>query len=88
MPIVFISDQISQRKIEHHFNEKRTASLYIYVIMVQPIAEHTGPFSLSLFGTNNKFTSEDIIARWKFIFKELAKFRINLLRFSLDGDLH
>ena len=76
----------SAKEIKFHFNEERTASL-IYVIMAQPIAKHTGPFSLSLFGTDNKFTSEDIIARWKFILKELVKFGINLFGFSSDGDL-
>ncbi|KYM95090.1 hypothetical protein ALC62_14273 [Cyphomyrmex costatus] len=85
MPISYSFLARSAKEIEHHFNEGRTASL-VYVIIAQPIAEHTSPFCLSLFGIDDKFTSEDIIARWKFILKELAKFGINVLGFSSDGD--
>lgn len=75
----------SAKEIEHHFSEGKTASL-VYAIMAQPIAEHSAPFCLSLFGTDNKFTSQDVIKRWKFILKELVTFGITVLGFSSDGD--
>ncbi|XP_067210201.1 uncharacterized protein [Linepithema humile] len=85
MPISYSFLARSAKEIEHHFSKEKTASL-VYAIMAQPIAEHTGPFCLSLFGTDNKFTSQDVITRWKFVLKELAKFGITVLGFSSDGD--
>lgn len=60
MPISYSFLARSAKEIEHHFNEGKTASL-VYVIMAQPIAEHTTPFCLSLFDTDNKFTVQDVI---------------------------
>lgn len=85
MPISYSFMARSAKEIEHYFSEGKTASL-VYAIMAQPIAEHSGPFCLSLFGTDNRFTSQEVTKRWKFILKELATFGITVLGFSSDGD--
>ncbi len=49
---------------------KTTAiSKYAYVYMAQPIKEGVPAFSLACLGTDNKFTAEDVLKRWKYIMK-------------------
>lgn len=52
--------------------EKPHSSL-IYLIMAQPVSENVPPFILSLFGTDNGFTTQDVMFRWKHIKNESDK---------------
>lgn len=45
----------------------------VYMIAAQPLQKHAPPFILQLFGTDNKFTSENVRARWFYIVSELKK---------------
>lgn len=54
--------------------------------MAQPLKENFPAFCLQLFGTDNKFTSKDVIKRWDFIEKELLKYEIRIMGRSSDGD--
>lgn len=84
MPISYSFLARSAKESEHHFSKEKTASL-VYAIMAHPIAD-SSPFCLALFGTDNGFTLQDVIKRWKYILKELATFEITVLGFSSDGD--
>lgn len=46
----------------------------VYVVMAQPIMDHAPPFILQVFGTNNKFTSNNVMQRWKHTIHELEKY--------------
>lgn len=52
---------------------KLPTSALVYVIMAQPIQLNSAPFVLQVFGTNNKFTAEDVQHRWKATQLELMK---------------
>lgn len=71
MPITCTYVARSLGDIERHM--RNTLSSLVYVIMAQPIKPNCPPFVLQLFGTNNKFTSVDVLNRWKFTITELEK---------------
>ena len=79
----FIGDSFAD--IEIYF---KTADIsnYAYLYAVQPLQQGIPSFCLSVIGTNNKFTAEDILTRWKFIHGELLQRGIKVLNFSADGD--
>lgn len=43
---------------------KKDASSLVYIIMAQPVKENCAPFILQIYGTDNKFTSTDVLNRW------------------------
>lgn len=45
-------------------------SKHVYVYMVQPLGKNIPPFCLACIGTNNKFTFETELNRWKYIFEK------------------
>ncbi|KAK3917892.1 FhuE receptor [Frankliniella fusca] len=57
-----------------------------YAIIAQPLQAGASSFCLSLFGTNNCFTSENVYKRWAFISQELLKIGIKVECFASDGD--
>lgn len=60
------------KEIELNFQTGKEASI-IYVVMAQPIKQGIPPFCLQLFGSDNKFTADEVSKRWKYIKSELAK---------------
>lgn len=69
IPNTFIAQSL--RDIEKHM--KNPLSHLVYVIIAQPIMEKSPPFILQIFGTNNKFSSMDVLNRWKHTETELNK---------------
>ena len=64
-----------------------TIAKYAYVYMVKPLGTYDVPaFCLSCFGTDNKFTAEQVVLRWKYILGECQKRGITVLTISSDGD--
>lgn len=39
-----------------------------------------------MFGSNNKFTSDDVLKRWKYIEKQAECYNIEIEGFASDGD--
>lgn len=52
-------------------NQKSTL---VYLIMAQPIKENVPPFVLSIFGTDNRFCTYDVVKRWEYMAKELDRY--------------
>lgn len=48
-------------------------STLVYLIMAQPMNENTQPFVLQIFGTDNRFSKEDVVKRWANTRNELSK---------------
>lgn len=46
-------------------NITREKSTLVYIIMAQPLMRNAPPFLLQMFGTNNRFQSQDVLRRWK-----------------------
>lgn len=71
MPIISSYLARSLPEIEKHM--KKQLSSIVYVIMAQPIKAKCPPFILQLYGTNNKFTTQNVLERWKYTIAELKK---------------
>lgn len=62
------------KDIESHM--KKELSHFIYAIVAQPLKPNSPPFILQIYGTNNKFTADQLTARWKYTINELKRFKI------------
>lgn len=54
--------------------------------MVQPLKQNIPPFCLSIFGTDNKFTANEVTLRWQYIKEKLQEIKIRVVGVSTDGD--
>ncbi|GAB0093294.1 hypothetical protein DMENIID0001_083760 [Sergentomyia squamirostris] len=61
-------------------------SEYVYVVLAQPLVINAPPFLLMTFGTDNTFTSDDVLNRWNTLIEQLKSQNIDILGFSSDGD--
>lgn len=86
MPIPFQYPATNASEIINHFSGKNEISTFLNVIMAQPIDPNVPAFCLLIFGSNNKYTSRDVINRWKNIVDQLAKVDIKVLSISSDSD--
>lgn len=75
----------SLRQIEQYF-EKESKSNYINMIICQPLVNKSSGFCLCVYGTNNRFTAEDVDKRWKHISLIAKEHGITIEGFSTDGD--
>lgn len=72
MPIPFSFKASSASEIQK-FMELKEKSTLVYVVIAQPLIDHAPPFVLQIFGTDNKFTANDVEKRWKYTIPELKK---------------
>uniref|UniRef100_A0A6P7FI16 Uncharacterized protein LOC114329629 n=1 Tax=Diabrotica virgifera virgifera TaxID=50390 RepID=A0A6P7FI16_DIAVI len=79
----FPVDSVSD--IENAFKNK-TLAINAYIFMAQPLVDGSPAFCISIFGSDNRFTSEDVYKRWQYLIKEAGKHGITILGFSSDGD--
>lgn len=86
MPIALTYMADSAERIKEYMINNIPRSKLVYLILAQPMKENTPPFILSIFGTDNKFSTEDVLKRWKYTNTELMKFGIKVLGVSSDGD--
>ena len=54
--------------------------------MAQPLCQNVPTYCLACLGTNNKFTDEHMLKRWKYIFHKCKKMGIDAVSFGADGD--
>lgn len=66
--------------------QSATPATYLYAIMAQPLVNNAPAFCLCIFGSDSKFTHDDILKRWTFIEKLASDYGINIEGFSSDGD--
>lgn len=55
-------------------NSSGTTSSLVYVVLALPLMPKIPPYILQIYSTDNKFTSQDIKHRWKYICEELKKY--------------
>lgn len=75
----------SAKTIEDYFRQC-IKSHYAYAIMAQPLSDKAPPYCLGLFGTDNRFTANDVKSRWSYMIKTAEEFGIHVVGFSSDGD--
>lgn len=61
-------------------------SKLVNIIMAQPIKIGAPSFCLSIFGTDNKFTAENVLTRWNLIKQKLSEVGVKIIGVSSDGD--
>jgi len=66
--------------------QKCPIAKYAYVYMAQPLCQNVPPMCLACLGTDNKFSADDLLPRWRFIVEECSKRNIIVLSFGADGD--
>lgn len=86
MPVSFSYMARSAKEIEQHYKQNKGTSQLIYVIMAQPLQDRAPPFCLCLYGTDNKFSCQNVLARWNIIKKSLLECGISIVGISSDGD--
>lgn len=84
MPIPYSYKARNDSEILHHFAYEEPAH-FVNVIMAQPLSK-VAPFCLLIFGTNSRYTAEDVSKRWSHIVDQLAKLNINVVSISSDSD--
>lgn len=87
LPIPFAFPAGSASEMIAHFEKNNSTSSLVNVIMAKPVGTNsTPPFCLLLFGTDNKYTAEDVSNRWDFIVAKLKKIGITVTSISSDSD--
>lgn len=75
----------SVKDIQHAFQNEAIAQ-NAYTFMAQPLVNGAPAFCLTIFGSNNKFSAEDVLTRWNYLKNELKSYGISVMGFSSDGD--
>lgn len=87
MPIPFSFPARNSQEMIEHFGKGSVVCPLVNVVMAKPINKKSTPsFCLLLFGTDNKYTAEDVFNRWVYISQELKEKGISVLSFQSDGD--
>lgn len=71
MPITYKYLALNEEEI-HKIN-KCAKSTHVYFVMAQPIMKNLPPFILQIFGNDNKFTTQNVLLRWKHTVAELHR---------------
>jgi hypothetical protein len=79
----FVADTFED--IEQMFTNHPIAK-YSYLYTATPLKEHVPSFTLACVGSDNKFTHEQVLQRWQYIFRELSNRGIRVISFAADGD--
>lgn len=85
LPTPFAYKARGMEEIVGHFVSGIPTASFVNTIMVQPIAK-VPPFCLLLFGTDCRFTSENVSTRWKHVVSELENVNIDVLTIASDSD--
>ena len=70
---------------EKHFSERIIAK-YSFSYVVQPLRKLVPTFILACLSSDNQFTAENDMQKWKYIHSECAKLGIDVVNFGADGD--
>lgn len=74
MPISMSFTPSKEEEIENLM--KMEKSTLVYIMVVQPLTPSTPSFILQIFGTNNKFTTIDVLDRWAHVSQELERYKV------------
>lgn len=50
-----------------------TKSSHVYLVLAIPLKEGVPPYILQLYGTDNRFNSENVVNRWNYTIEELKE---------------
>lgn len=73
MPVPFSFTPQSLNDIEQQMKQNQWSTL-VYLVLAIPIMDNVPPFILQVFGTDNRFKTEDVLLRWKHTKDQLAMY--------------
>lgn len=85
MPIPFAYPANNAEEIMNHFLNGNAVASFLNVIMAQPL-HGAPPFCLLLYGSDNKYTADDVKRRWNYVTAELSRFGISVVTILSDSD--
>lgn len=68
-----------------HFIQHNSISAYVNIVVAQPLC-NAPPFCLLIYGSDNKFSSLEVLNRWRTITTQLKEVGIDVLTISTDSD--
>lgn len=71
MPITLTFMARTAKEIQTNMQKKK--STLVYMVLAQPLKKGVPPFILQLFGTDNRFTTQNVFLRWNHTVKELER---------------
>lgn len=86
MPIPYSYPARNIEEICTHFRAQHEISSNANVVMAQPIAENVPPFGLLIFGSDGKYTAQQVERRWIFIANSLEQLGIEVLTVASDSE--
>lgn len=72
MPIPFSFTPQSLEQIGKQIKQNEKSTL-VYVVLAQPLLDNVPPFILQIYGTDNRFKSEDVMSRWRHTKDQLSR---------------
>lgn len=78
-------DATDAYEVVHHLESARVANT-AYVLVATPLARNAASFVLFYMGTDNTFTYQDVLKRWKYTIQLLRSNGIFVLGIGSDGD--
>lgn len=72
VPFTFMANTVDDIQ---NYSQKPLSTL-VYVVLALPLKPGVPPFVVQIFGTDNTFTAENVIQRWKHTIQELKKYVI------------
>lgn len=85
MPQPYMYPARNAAEMVRYFSNGTPISTVVNTIMAQPIGS-AAPFCLLIFGSNNKYTSNNVSNRWKYVTNELTKLGVRVITVSSDSD--
>lgn len=74
MPVPFTYLASNEAEIRKNMQCKKSSN--VYMVMAQPVAKNVPAFILQLFGSDNKFKTQDVLLRWKYTRDELERYNL------------
>lgn len=85
LPIPYSYKARTAGEIANHFSSGVPVANYIHTIMAKPLGSSPS-FCLLIFGTNGKYTAEDVSKRWNSVTEHLNKVGITTIALASDSD--
>lgn len=75
IPIAFTFTPQSIDDIKEQI-DNNSKSTHLYIVLAQPLMDNVPPFILQAYGTDNTFTTWDVLNRWKHMKDQLARYSV------------
>lgn len=73
MPITFSFYPQTANEIEYQIRQNQKSTI-VYLVLAQPMLDNAPSFVLQVFGSDNRFKSENVLNRWKHTRDQLARY--------------